>query len=78
MATRDGRRVKLYADVADLATMQRLVRLPCVAGFTTNPGHMRTAGVKDYRLDHREPFVGSCPRMQRSPAQVSDQGSARS
>ena len=41
-------RVKLFADGADLAAMRDLAQLPYIAGFTTNPSLMRTAGVKDY------------------------------
>lgn len=39
--------VKIFADGADLATMERLAGE--VDGFTTNPSLMRKAGITDYR-----------------------------
>lgn len=42
------RRVKIYADGADLAAMRKLAREPLIQGFTTNPTLMRQAGVTDY------------------------------
>ena len=41
--------VKIYADGADLAGMQKLYRHPLIKGFTTNPTLMRKAGVSDYQ-----------------------------
>jgi len=42
------RRVKIFADGADLATMRKLAAEPLIQGFTTNPTLMRQAGVADY------------------------------
>ena len=44
-----ARRVKIYADGADLATMRKLAAEPLIQGFTTNPTLMRQAGVGDYQ-----------------------------
>lgn len=44
-----GLSVKIFADGADLSSMQELYRRPYVKGFTTNPTLMRKAGVGDYR-----------------------------
>ena len=41
-------RVKVYADGADLAGIPALAADPLIKGFTTNPSHMRKAGVTDY------------------------------
>jgi len=41
--------VKIFADGADLSSMQELYRRPYVKGFTTNPTLMRSAGVGNYR-----------------------------
>ena len=40
--------VKIFADGADLASMQALYQNPLVKGFTTNPSLMKKAGVTDY------------------------------
>lgn len=48
------RRVKIYADGADLATMRRLATEPLIQGFTTNPTLMRQAGVSDYETFARD------------------------
>jgi transaldolase len=40
--------VKIFADGADLAGVQRLCLDPRIAGITTNPTLMRQAGVNDY------------------------------
>ena len=42
-------RVKIFADGANLEGMAALARDARIAGFTTNPTLMRTAGVTDYR-----------------------------
>ncbi len=42
-------KIKIFADGADLATIQRTVLDPRIKGFTTNPTLMRAAGVADYR-----------------------------
>ncbi len=41
-------RVKIFADGASLADMQRWASEPFIRGFTTNPTLMRQAGVADY------------------------------
>ena len=40
--------VKIFADGADRAGIQRLAEDPIIAGFTTNPTLMRQAGIDDY------------------------------
>jgi transaldolase len=40
--------VKMFADVADLATIRDLGSNSLIEGFTTNPTLMRRAGVRDY------------------------------
>ena len=42
------RRVKIYADGADLAQILALYADPRIRGFTTNPTLMRKAGIEDY------------------------------
>lgn len=42
-------RIKIFADCADLGTIDRLAAHPDVKGFTTNPTLMRKAGVTDYK-----------------------------
>ena len=41
--------VKLFADGADIVSIERLAADPRIKGFTTNPTLMRAAGVSDYR-----------------------------
>jgi transaldolase len=41
-------KIKLFADGADLKTMENLYNEGVVSGFTTNPTLMRNAGVTDY------------------------------
>src|SRR2546428_4737931 len=41
-------RVKIFADGADLASIEGLAADPLIAGFTTNPTLIRAAGVDDY------------------------------
>ncbi|MDX6599569.1 MAG: transaldolase [Gaiellales bacterium] len=40
--------VKIFADGADMEGLLRLAADPRIQGFTTNPTHMRTAGIPDY------------------------------
>jgi transaldolase len=40
--------VKIFADGADMEGLLRLAADPRIKGFTTNPTHMRTAGIPDY------------------------------
>jgi transaldolase len=47
-------RVKIFADGADKAGIQRLYANPLIKGFTTNPTLMRKAGVSDYETFARE------------------------
>jgi transaldolase len=42
-------KVKIFADGADLASMQEMYTNPIIKGFTTNPTLMRKVGVKDYK-----------------------------
>jgi len=44
-----SKRIKLFADGADLRSMLELAARPEIAGLTTNPTLMRKAGVSDYR-----------------------------
>ncbi len=46
--------VKLFADGADRAQIERACSNPLIRGFTTNPSLMRAAGVKDYERFARE------------------------
>lgn len=41
-------KIKIFADCADLATIERLAANPLIKGFTTNPSLMRKAGIIDY------------------------------
>ncbi|HUR91670.1 MAG TPA: transaldolase [Gemmatimonadaceae bacterium] len=47
-------RVRIFADGADLNDIKRLAENPLIAGFTTNPTLMRSAGVTDYVAFARE------------------------
>jgi len=42
-------KVKIFADGADLNTMVSMANLNYIKGLTTNPTHMRKAGITDYR-----------------------------
>jgi transaldolase len=46
--------VKIFADGADRAGIERLAADPLIAGFTTNPTLMRQAGVENYAAFARE------------------------
>jgi transaldolase len=46
--------VKLFADGADLAQIEKSQANPLIRGFTTNPTLMRAAGVKDYEAFARK------------------------
>jgi transaldolase len=46
--------VKIFADGANLEGMAALARDPRIAGFTTNPTLMRSAGITDYKAFARE------------------------
>jgi transaldolase len=41
-------KVKIFADGADRAGIERLAADPTISGFTTNPTLMRQAGIEDY------------------------------
>jgi len=45
----EGLHIKLFADGADLAVIERLAQDSRIKGFTTNPTLMRKSGVQDYR-----------------------------
>ncbi len=55
--------MKIFADGADLASIQALSSDPRIDGFTTNPTLMRKAGVEDYRAFAHDVLaaVGSRP-----------------
>jgi len=55
--------IKLFADGADLQTIQTLAALPNIQGFTTNPSLMHKAGVKDYKAFAKHAFklIGDRP-----------------
>jgi len=42
-------KIKLFADGADLTTMQEIAKKPYIKGLTTNPTLMRKAGIGDYK-----------------------------
>jgi len=48
MPTLADLKIKLYADGADIASMQQMYQLPYIQGFTTNPTLMNKAGIRDY------------------------------
>jgi transaldolase len=48
MTSVDTLRVAIFADGADLSTIERLAPDPLIKGFTTNPTLMRAAGLNDY------------------------------
>ena len=50
----EGLSVELFADGADLEALRRLAALPYIAGFTTNPTHMRKAGIVNYEVFARD------------------------
>ena len=43
------RRIKIFADGADVADIRALAARPDIQGFTTNPTLMHKAGIRDYR-----------------------------
>lgn len=45
---KDGLRIKIFTDGANVAQMIELASDPLVQGFTTNPTLMRQAGIEDY------------------------------
>ena len=47
-------KVKLFADGADLASIQEMYANPMIKGFTTNPTLMNKIGIKDYEAFGRE------------------------
>ena len=42
--------IKIFCDIADLASIKRFNKNKIVKGFTTNPSLMRKAGARDYKL----------------------------
>ena len=42
-------KLKIFADGADIQSIQKLNLDPKINGFTTNPSLMRKAGAKDYK-----------------------------
>jgi transaldolase len=59
----DKFKIKMFADGADLSSIQELLMNPLVAGFTTNPTLMKKAGIANYRHFAKEvvEIVGSKP-----------------
>jgi transaldolase len=49
-----GLSIELFADGADLRALGKLAALPYIAGFTTNPTHMRKAGIVNYEVFARD------------------------
>ena len=49
MKSLDQLSVKIFADGADKSGMMEMYRNPLIKGFTTNPTHMRKAGVTNYK-----------------------------
>ncbi len=52
-------RVKLFGDGADVASIRALAADPRIAGFTTNPTLMRSAGVTDYAAFGKDAVAAS-------------------
>jgi transaldolase len=50
----EGLSIELFADGADLQALGKLAALPYIAGFTTNPTHMRKAGIVNYEVFARD------------------------
>src|SRR4249919_162643 len=48
------KRVRIFADGADLESMIALAERPVIAGFTTNPTLMRKSGVSNYEAFARK------------------------
>lgn len=46
----DEFKIKIFADGADLSSIELLHKNPLIKGFTTNPTLMRKSNVKDYRV----------------------------
>lgn len=65
-------RIKIFADCADLAEMDRVANQILITGFTTNPTLMRKAGVLDYERFGRA-IVGRFPYLPVSIEVVADQ-----
>ena len=47
--TIDDLKIKIFADGADLTSINKLNSNKIISGFTTNPSLMKKAGVKDYK-----------------------------
>jgi len=48
------RKIKIYSDGADQASIFEMSANPLISGFTTNPTLMKKAGIKDYRSFGKE------------------------
>ena len=81
------RKVKLFADGADLAGIQEMALNPSISGFTTNPTLMRKAGVVDYKSFAKEVlkivpnkpvsfevFADDFPTMERQAMEIASWG----
>ena len=49
MSSIDKLKIKIFADGADIDSINKLNKLDYIKGFTTNPSLMKKAGVKDYK-----------------------------
>jgi transaldolase len=45
----DDLKINIYADGADLESIEKYNKDPLIKGFTTNPSLMKSAGIKDYK-----------------------------
>ena len=52
--TLDSLKVKLFTDGADKSQIVEMAKLPWIAGFTTNPSLLKSAGVSDYAAFGRD------------------------
>ena len=52
--------IKIFCDIADVATIKKFNKKKIVKGFTTNPSLMRKAGAKDYK-SYSKKILKICP-----------------
>lgn len=52
--TLDTLKVKLFTDGADKSQIVEMAKLPWIAGFTTNPSLLKSAGISDYAAFGRD------------------------
>lgn len=68
-------KISIYADTADLESMQKLHQEQGIKGFTTNPSLMRAAGVTDY-LSHIRNLCEQLPDCSLSCEVLADEHTA--